>query len=230
MNIQARIPIDLGGYEGYTVLPLHPDYDSPSAAAFPCHDDFPYPIVCDSNSSLSSNSADDRCMDEDRHSVEYFSFEAAATTSTSVQLMMHATSSTCSSDTQQYCHSRQQRESDRNTWWHNAISDCMSEIDGGKKDIAGDIIIEGDRWHRLSKIEMVEISLSMQDCTNNSLQDNNDDALSTERSSERDGVSKLMDHNDNATAAETAPGRGSRMIFLIIDEVKVVASCLNCYR
>jgi hypothetical protein len=254
MYIQSRIPIDAIGCEDHLSLldPAVTDKaDVTVQAQFSCPlltvqavVSTPYPVVCcDSNSSLSSYSADD-CRyidddDDDKHSVEYFSF----TSSSDDRQQESSSMSYSNKNTKRYSKSRTQQHSyskrGDDTWLHHAV--VRREIYArGTIDDEGQLI-EGVRskHHTLSSIEMVEISLSLRDFSLHYNDDasNGDDCTSTgtgEETSRRlmgsDAVVTPTAEGQQQQQKRSAAGRGSSKIFLIFDEVKELASCLNCYR
>lgn len=258
MNIQSRIPIDAIGCEDHLSL-LDPaatdkaDVTMQAVASEHTHLT-PYPIVvCDSNSSLSSYSADD-CRytdddDDDRHSVEYFSFEAATTSSSGDRQQESSSMSYSNKNTKRYTKSRTQQHSyskrGEDTWLHHEVVrreiHARGTIDDEGQLIEGAEIMEGVRskHHTLSSIEMVEISLSLRDFSLHYNDDasNGDDCTSTgtdEETSRRligsDAAVTPTAEGQQQQQKRSAAGRGSSVIFLIFDEVKELASCLNCYR
>jgi hypothetical protein len=271
MNIQSRIQIDAIGCEDNLPL-LDPavtdkadftvqvQFSCPlltvQAVAVASEHFTPYPLVCDSNSSLSSYSADD-CRytddddggDDDRRSVEYFSFDAATTSSSGDRQQESSSMSYSNKNTKRYAKSRTQQHSYSKlgdvTWLHHAAVKreiyARRTFDDEGQLIEGTEIMEGGRskHHALSSIEMVEISLSLRDCSLHYNDDtsNGDDCTSTgtgEETSRRlmgsDAVVTPTAEGQQQQQKRSAAGRGSSTIFLIFDEVKEVASCLSCYR
>lgn len=251
MYIQSRIPIDAIGCEDHLSLLDPAVADKADVTQFSCPlltvqavASTPYPVVCcDSNSSLSSYSADD-CRytdddDDDKHSVEYFSF-----TSSSEDRQQESSSMSYSNkNTKRYSKSRAQQHSyskcGDDTWLHHAV--VRREIYArGTIDDEGQLI-EGVRskHHTLSSIEMVEISLSLRDFSLHYNDDasNGDDCTSTgtgEETSRRlmgsDAVVTPTAEGQQQQKRSAAGRRSSKIFPLIFDEVKELASCLNCYR